>query len=344
MTETLPVISVRPRYAKSLVASLLALCSILIALRGALAAPKEALTQPSSEIVIDAVVASVDEKPVTLSELQSRLPNPRKISLKDISTDQEAQQTLQAIISERILEAEATTKRASVDDTEIEEYINEVAGRNSLSRTDFESVLKREGKSLEWYRRQVRSEILKTKLASSIAKGGISVTEQEIDEYLSTSPSFSSEGASVKLRSITVSHTGRSTEEVSSRVQLVEKALADGKSFESIAQEFSDDPHKVEGGLLGIVAEKDLSSHILDAILSLETGKYSKAVVTQDTTQFFFVEERYGSSGDTDDSEAHEKARREEARKTIQKRKTEEKLSSYFGVELQKNHTVDKKF
>jgi peptidyl-prolyl cis-trans isomerase SurA len=264
--------------------------------------------------------------------------------VKEISTDQEAQQTLQAIISERILEAEATTKRASVDDTEIEEYINEVAGRNSLSRPDFENVLKREGKSLEWYKRQVRSEILKTKLASSITKGGVSVTEQEIDEYLSTSPSFSSEGASVKLRSITVSHAGRPAEEVTSRVQAVEKALTDGRSFESVAQEFSDDPRKVEGGLLGVVAEKDLSSHILDAILSLETGKYSKAVVTEEATQFFFVEERYGARGDADDSEAQEKARREEARKTIQKRKTEEKLSSYFGVELQKNHTVDKKF
>ncbi len=304
--------------------------------------------QPPSEMVIDAVVASVDEKPVTLSEVQSRLPIPRKISLKEISTDQEAQQTLETIIFERILETEATVKRASVEDSEIEEYINEVAGRNSLSRPDFESVLKREGKSVEWYKRQVRNEILKTKLASSIAKGGVSVTEQEIDEYLSTSPSFSNEGASVKLRSITVSHVGRPAEEVTSRVQAVEKALAEGKSFEAVAQEFSDDPHKVEGGLLGVVAEKDLSSHIFDAILSLETGKYSKAVVTEGSTQIFFVEERYGSSGDDkddeDDSEEQQKARREEARKTIQKRKTEEKLSSYFGVELQKNHTVDKKF
>ena len=310
------------------------------------AKPQTAPPAQNSEIVIDTVVASVDEKPITLSEVQGRLEKPRKLSPKEISSDQEAQQVLEALILERILEAEATVKRVSVDTTEIEEYINEVAARNSLSRPDFEAVLKREGKSPEWYRRQVKVEILKTKLASTITKGGVSVTDQEIDEYLSTNPSFSSDGASVKLRSITISHVGRSSEEVQAKVQSVKDALAADRKFELVAQELSDDPHKVEGGLLGVVAEKDLSSSIFDAILSLETGKYSEPVVTEGSTQFFFVEERFGASegGDNSDGdEEQQKARRDEARKAIQKRKTEEKLSSYFGVELQKTHAVDKK-
>ncbi len=325
----------------------LLLC-LLVSTPTSFAAPKITPPVQDVEVVLDAVVASVDEKPITLTEVQARLATPRRLSLKDLSSDQEAQQTLETIIFERILDAEAATKKVSVDPTEVDEYINVVAARNSLSRPDFESVLQREGKTLDWYKRQVRSEILKTKLASTITKGGVSVTEQEIDEYLSTSPSFSSEGASVKIRSITVSHIGRSSEEIQAKVQAVEEALASGKSFETVAQESSDDPHKTEGGLLGVVAEKDLSGHIFDAILSLDTGKYSKPVVTEGATQFFFVEERYGSreSSDEDDGddEAQQKARRDEARKTIQKRKTEEKLSSYFGVELQKNHTVDKKF
>lgn len=320
---------------------------LVIASPGAVsnAAPKTTPPAQTSEIVIETVVASVDEKPITLSEVQARLEKPRKLTPKELSSDQEAQQIVESIILERILEAEATTKRVSVDASEIEEYINEVASRNSLARPDFEEVLKREGKSLEWYRRQVKVEILKTKLASTITKGGVSVTEQEIDEYLSTNPSFSTDGASVKLRSITVSHAGRSSEELQARVQSVKDALAAERKFESVAQEFSDDPHKAEGGLLGVVAEKDLSSHIFDAILSLETGKYSEPVVTEGSTQFFFVEERFGASegGEDSDDEEQQKARRDEARKAIQKRKTEEKLSSYFGVELQKSHAVDKK-
>jgi peptidyl-prolyl cis-trans isomerase SurA len=297
-------------------------------------------------IVIDAVIASVDEKPITLKELQSRLSPPRSLSLAELSNDHEAQQTLDLMISERVLEAEATLKRVSVVEADVEEYINEVAARNSLSRADFEKVLQREGKSLEWYKRQVKSEILKSKLASTISRGGVSVSEQEIDDFLSSSPSFKSEGASLKLRVISIPSLGKSAEELGEQVKTVESALASGESFEEVAKKYSQGANAAEGGLLGVVAEKDLSSHIFDAILSVEPGHHSKPVTTETETQIFFVEERFAAK-DSDDEEVDEKveeARRDEARKAIQRRKTEERLSSYFGIELNKNHTVDKKF
>lgn len=309
-------------------------------------AAKGALVEKSAPIVIDAVVASVDEKPITLKELQARLSPPRALALKDLSSDREAQQTLDLIISERVFEAEATSKRVSVADSEVEDYINEVAARNSLSRKDFEAVLTREGKSLDWYKRQVKNDILKTKIASNMSQGGVSVTDQEIDEYLSANSGATSEGASLKLRLISIPTSGKTPDQLAEKVKAVEAALASGEEFAQVAKKYSEGPHAADGGLIGIVAEKDLSSHIFDAVLSVEPGHYSKTVSTESETQIFFVEERFGSKSDEDDgkNEESEKARREEARKAIQKRKTDEKLSTYFAVELNKNHTIDKKF
>jgi peptidyl-prolyl cis-trans isomerase SurA len=297
------------------------------------------------EVVIDAVVASVDEKPITLRELQERLSPPRKISLQDVSKDHEAQQTLDAMIAERVYESEASSKKVSVTEAEVEEYINEVAARNSLSRKDFEGILQKEGKSVSWYKGQVKNEIIKTKLAGAISRGGVSVSEQEIDEYLSTNPSFQSEGASLKLRLISISSADKTPEQLAEKVQAVESALESGTSFEDVAKKYSEGPHASEGGLLGVVAEKDLSSHIFDALLSVETGKYSKAISSAQDTQFFFVEERYSAkdSEDDEEDEASKESKREEARKAIQRRKTEEKLNAYFTLELNKNHTIDKK-
>jgi peptidyl-prolyl cis-trans isomerase SurA len=324
--------------------------AILWTLSPAVAAPpasgKALPATPSGPILIDAVIASVDEKPITLKELQSRLSPPRPLSLPELRNDHEAQQALDMMISDRVLEAEATLKRVSVADSEIDEYINEVASRNSLSRADFEKVLQREGKNLDWYKRQVKSEILKSKLASTISRGGVSVSEQEIDEFLSSSPSFQSDGASLKLRVISIPSLGKSPEEVTAQVAAIESALAAGESFEEVAKKHSQGAHATEGGLLGVVAEKDLSSQIFDAVLSIEPGHHSKPVTTETETQIFFVEERFAPA-DADDDDVDEKvmeAKREEARKAIQRRKTEERLSSYFGVELNKNHTVDKKF
>jgi peptidyl-prolyl cis-trans isomerase SurA len=297
-----------------------------------------------TEVVIDTVVAAVDEKPITLKELQARLSPPRKMSLKDISSDHEAQQTLDAIIAERVFEAEAASKRVSVADEEVDEYINEVAARNSLSRQDFEAVLKREGKSLDWYKRQVRTEITKTKLASSITRGGVSVSEQEIDEYIKDNPSSRPEGAAIKLRMISISALDKSQEDLAAKVKAVEDALAAGDSFGDVAKKFSEGAHASEGGLLGVLAEKDLSSNIFDAVLSIDEGEHSKAVTSDDSTQFFFVEERIEGSDDSDEETDNSEARRDEARKAIQRRKTEEKVNSYFSTELEKNHSIDKKF
>jgi len=312
------------------------------------AAPKgmTSSTAAPKEVVLDAVIASVDEKPVTLSELSSRLVPPRKLSLQELSHDSDAQKTLETITFERILEAEASIKRVSVIDAEVEEYVNEVASRNSLTRGQFEAVLAKEGKSIEWYRRQVRTDILRTKLASTIMRGGVSVSDNEIDEYLKSQPRVNSEGASLKLRDIAISSTGRSPEEVQARVKDIQDALSRGESFSEVAKKMSDGPNREEGGLLGLIAEKDLSSEVFDAVLAIEEGSHSGAVISGDSTHIFFVEQRLAAR-DSDDDELDEetqKAHREEARAALQKQKTDEKLAAYFSTELFKNHSVDKKF
>jgi peptidyl-prolyl cis-trans isomerase SurA len=296
------------------------------------------------EVVLDAVVASVDEKPITLSELGNRLTPPRKLSLQELRTDAEAQKALDALTFERVLEAEATTKRISVVDAEVDEYINEVAARNSLSRSEFEAVLAKEGKSVTWYKRQIRTDILRTKLASTIVRGGISVSDGEIDEYLSNHPTFKSEGATVKLRVITISPEGRTTDDMAARVKSVQDALESGTPFTEVATKMSDSSNSSDGGLLGVVAEKDLSSDIFDAIMSLEAGKHSAPVVSDKGTQIFFVEQRFGSQDGEHDEDAAKAAMREEARATIQKQKSEQKLAAYFSTELLQAHSVDKKF
>lgn len=298
----------------------------------------------SSEIILDAVVAAVDEKPITLSELGARLTPPRKLSLQLITQDEEAKKALEALIFERILDAEATTKRVSVADHEIEDYVNEVAARNSLTRSDFESVLSREGKSIDWYRHQVRTDILRTKLSSSISRGGISVMDSEIDEYLKNAPSFKHEGPALKLRVISLAKNGASDEDFALRIRQTVTALDGGENFSEVAKRLSDGSNNNEGGLLGVVAEKDLSSEITELVTLLKPGSYSKPLMTPDGAQIFFVERRFGGADSEDDDEENETAKREEARSAIQKQKTEEKLSAYFATEIFKNHSVDRKF
>jgi peptidyl-prolyl cis-trans isomerase SurA len=297
------------------------------------------LSALGGELLLDTVVASVDEKPITLSELSARLNPPRKLTVEQASSDQEARQVLDAIILEKVLEAEAQVKRVGVSDSDIEDYINEVAQRNSLSREAFEKALAEEGKSFNQYKQQVKLDILRTKLASSLTKGGVSITDKEIDDYIDEHEELHPKDNSVKLRQIVISGEGRSPEDFSARVEELKQAIEAGGNFAELAKKFSDSPEGAEGGSLGILVMDDLSGEIVEAVETLDEGEASKAVEIGPDIKFFHVEKRY--SEDNDDERAE--SLRSEVRNSLQQQKTEERLTGYFLTELFKNHAVEKK-
>jgi peptidyl-prolyl cis-trans isomerase SurA len=324
---------------------------IYLALILIMAVPAVAAGEPSAEstnlpreVLVDSVIAAVDDKPIMLSELGSRLIPPRKLSLGEASKDQTVMTALDALIMEKLVEAEAQQKRVSASEAEVTDYIEEVARRNGLTQAAFQEALASRGQSLDSYKQQVKTDILKTKLASSIARGGTSVSESEIDEYLGAHSELRSDTASLTLRQILVSAEGRSADEMSQRVTEITAALESGESFAEVAQRLSDGPHAAEGGMLGTIAEKDLSSEILEAVGSVDVGSFSKPISGPQGTQLFLVEKRFSSGPAGQESDGSDTdARREEARRILQQQKAQARLSSYFVGELYKNHSVDKK-
>ena len=300
-----------------------------------------AFASPQGEVVIDAVVATVDDKPITLSELSARLVPPRKLSLAEAAKDAEALKALDGLIFEKLIEEEAVTKRITAADSDIEDYLNEVATRNGLSRKDFEKALAAEGRNLADYKQQVRLDILRTRLASAMTRGGVSVGDKEVDEYIDNHPEILQTGESVKIRQVFISSVGRDPEALKARSAEILQALDDGERFADVATRFSEGPQASDGGLIGIVAAKDLSEDISSAISSLDAGEWSSPLESKAGVQIFFVEQRFGGSEEGDNSASE--AVRDEVRQGLQQQKSQEKLSSFFSNELYKNHAVDKK-
>jgi peptidyl-prolyl cis-trans isomerase SurA len=307
------------------------------------AAPKKKKQEPAAivhgEVVIDAVVASVDDKPITLSDLCGRLLPPRKLTLSEAAKDTEAQKALDQMILEKLLDEEAKAKKVSVNDLEIEDYINEVAQRNGMTRGQFNEALAKEGKHLTTYKREVNIEILKAKIVSSITRGGVSTTETEVDEYISEHPELRPTSASVKLQRLAVSKEGRSPEEVAAKMTEIETALGKGDPFPIVAARLSDIGQNPEATSLGVIAESDLTTDISEAIKDLKDGEHSKPVESESEVQIFLVERRFSGEDEDDDEEVL----RAEVRQIIQKQKTQHRLTAYFGDEIYKNHAVDKR-
>jgi parvulin-like peptidyl-prolyl isomerase len=185
----------------------------------------------------------------------------------------------------------------------------------------------------------VKVDILKSRLASSVMQSGVGISEEEIQEYIDRNPQFSGSGTKLKLAHIIISEEKHGEEGARILLEAISDKLDDGEDFAEVARAHSDSTDAVEGGLLGIIAQKDLSSDIFESISSLKSGEVSKPVRTAQGYQIFQVVEQFVED---EDSEGREKLK-EEVRRTLQRQKLAHKMNSFFTAELMKTHTVDRK-
>ncbi|MCO6430776.1 MAG: peptidylprolyl isomerase [Deltaproteobacteria bacterium] len=323
-----------------------ALTAVTGAVSAALFLPSIAVLLPAwappalaqQEAVIDAVIASVDGKPITLLDVARQLRRPSTLSIDEVSSDPEARAALEFLILEQLILREAEAKKIGVSNSEIDEYINEVASRNNLSREGFEAALMSENKSIDDYKRTLKLEILRSKLTANFMKDSVAVSEQEIDAYLEDHPELTKSGSKIKLRQILIGRDSMGDGQARSLLESLKQKCEEGEQFAELARSHSESPEAAEGGSLGLLADEDLSRAIFDAVFSLKEGEVSEVVETAAGYHLFQVEQRIIENGQSDSSRL-----REEIRKNLLNQKMQERMHGFFANEIYKSHTVDKK-
>ena len=296
--------------------------------------------QASAEI-LDAVIASVDGKPITLTDLNQRLTT--KHTIKEISSDAEAKAVLEEIISERLLEAEAEYRKLGVLDEEINAYIDEVAKRNALSRAEFEQALAQERKTINDYKKEVKFEIIKSKVSSAYLKSVSAVTDEEIKQYAKSHGMLEKKsGISVKLRQILFKRSKHSADKIQELVDAVITRLDEGEDFEDLVKELSDGSQALEGGSLGEVELKDLDKAVFEAVAGLEEEEVSRPISNDDSIRIFYIEEKIDNSENEEEPQLDESTK-EKIRKTLETEKMQTESANFFNKKLYEDHAVEKK-
>lgn len=286
----------------------------------------------SNEISIDSVIASVNNQPITLSDLSKSFSPAREFSIAQASSDPEARAELDKLILDLLVETDAKNRRIEVNEESVESYISEVAKRNQMQRSEFELALSKDHIAIDQYKSRVKNEILRSRLANALMREGVGVSEQEIDQYLTSQINQNGSGRRIKLRQILLP----SDPESERLANEIHQKLIEGADFGALARQYSAGPEAQDDGLIGIVSENDLSQEILDAIILVAPGAISKIVSGPAGYQIFKVEQRFEREEET-------KLLREEIRKNLEKRKVEAKLDNYFRVELFEKYAVERK-
>lgn len=297
------------------------------------------------EIVIDRVIASVDGVPITLKEFSDRHTPGRKVAISDFAKDPELNKLLDAMIMERLIEAEAASKKIKVQPADIEKYTLQVAAQNHLTKAEFESALREQGKSLEEFEKLARLEIMRSRLMGLIAQNAPAVTDQELSTVDGDSEDFEKEESEFddkvrfSIREIVILKQAEEGGDALDAAQAVYSRLEGGEDFSSLAKEFSQGASAQNGGELGEVVLDDLSESVRDAVSDLEAGSYTKVIDMDDAFRIFLLEKRL-NVGEASESKKNDK---EQIRKDLESRKLESKFQNYFTVELPKLHKVEKK-
>jgi parvulin-like peptidyl-prolyl isomerase len=256
--------------------------------------------------------------------------------MKEASTDPEARSVLEQMILEKLINEEAKARRIVVSDEEVEDYINNLAKRNELSRKAFEVALKQQkGKTIDVFKKEVAAQIQKSRLASELIKDGLAVSDAEIDDYLKEHQELGRDSGKIKLSQIMLLGTDERTR---LKAEALRQEIKNGADFAETARKYSASPDAEEGGLLGVVDEKDLDPAVFEAVFSLAVGDVSEVVESPQGFHLFMVNDRMSAAKDSGKQKI-----RDEVSQILKQQKLEAKLQDFFNIELFSNYFVEKK-
>ncbi len=212
---------------------------------------------------VNRIVAIVDDDVIVRTELNeaivtisaqfqqqnATLPSPAVLE----------RQVLERLILQHIQLQLASTSGIKVDDETLAAAISNIAERNHVSLTEFRDTLEHDGYKFDKFREDIRNQIIIGRLHQREVVNHITVTDQEVNDFLASSHSEEAGSAKDegewKLAQILVAvPDGASPEQIQTARTKAESLLArlrSGEDFRTLAINESNARDALEGGDLG---------------------------------------------------------------------------------------------
>lgn len=235
---------------------------------------------------LDRIVAVVNEDVVTALELEAemaRVKDQLRLQKTRAPSDEVlAKQLLERIIVRQIQLQIAERQRIRVDDETLNKTLENIAASNKLSLPQFRETLQREGINFAAFRENMRKEIIVSRLQSREVNNRISITEQEIDNFLINEAVQNQSNTEYRLGHILIAvPEAANAQDISAakeRAQQVIDKLRGGKDFAQSAVAESDGQQALEGGDLGWRRASALPTLFVNKALQLELNEVSDPI------------------------------------------------------------------
>ncbi|MDH5601396.1 MAG: peptidylprolyl isomerase [Gammaproteobacteria bacterium] len=234
------------------------------------------LAQPSV-IPLDKIIVIVDDNIITQVELDERV---RLISqqIKQKGGRLPPADTLRNQILERLIMEKLQLERAKrtgirVNDEMVNQVLSNIARENRLNMEQFRQAIQKDGYTFSEFRENIRQQIIISRLRKIQVENKISISEQEIDNYLSQAFANNSGNAEYHLGHILIATPEAATpaqiDQAKAKAQKVINELKMGDDFAQKAMSVSNDEMALKGGDLGWRKTAQLPNFITAAVRSM---------------------------------------------------------------------------
>ncbi|MCK0752208.1 peptidylprolyl isomerase [Chromohalobacter japonicus] len=243
--------------------------------------PLVALAQPQP---LDRIVAVVNKDAIMQSQLEDRVAQvSQQMASRNVPVpDKEdlRRQVLDRMIVEQIQLQMADRANVSIDDTQLNAAVRDIAENNDMSLDEFADSLEADGMSLAAVREQVRREMLLRQVQQSQVASRVNVTDREVDRYLEQQGESSNTAYHLAhiLVSLPESPTPEQVEQAQAEARDLYRRLQDGADFQQLATADSDGEQALSGGDLGWRRGDQLPTIFADVVPQLADGEVSEPV------------------------------------------------------------------
>jgi len=245
-------------------------------------------TQAANSVLLDKVIAIVDDDIIMQSELDGRTRAiARRLQQQGTSAPPNSvleQRVLNQLILESIQLQRADIAGIRISDDLLNQTIANIASSNNMTLEQFEAQLAMEGETYAGAREQIRREMLVARLQQSAVDRRVRVTELEIENFLASKEGRTQSGVEYLLGHILIAVAESASEEelvaVAARAESVLAQLKGGADFRKVAVAESDGRLALEGGVIGWRKENELPSIAADILPTLAVGEPSNILRT----------------------------------------------------------------
>ena len=257
-----------------------------------LVAPAVTATTPRPGAAVqqqaDFIVAVVNSEPITNSEVRAKLVRTeQQLQQQGVAPPPRGElvaQLLERMIIDKVQLQMARASGLKVDDNAVEAAVQTVARQNQTTVEELRRRLKADGIDYAQFRSEIRDELLVNRLRQREVESRVTVSEQDIDQYLRDQDGKVGAASSLALNlaEILVAVPENATPEQVATLQakareIMERARS-GSDFTALANEFSASSTRSNGGQMGLRSVERYPPLFVEATQNLRAGELAGPV------------------------------------------------------------------